>query len=224
MVIKNNIAIVCSLAMFSMSSCFQIIEEITLKNNGSGEMQITLNCSQSKSKLASVMLLDSVNGHKIPGEKDMLQFMNEAVDFLKKSQGITNVQKKLDLKNYIASVSFSFKDVASINGITKKLLEEQKFKSSYNSYFFEKGKGSFKRTYQYSPEMKSSFSKLKEKDQEIFKSASYTSITRFENKINSSSNKAAIISASGKAIMLKAAAMDLINGKTNISNNIQLTQ
>ncbi|MEJ0101467.1 MAG: hypothetical protein WDO19_02430 [Bacteroidota bacterium] len=35
------------LLLFSLSSCFQLIEEITMKNDGSGDMQITLNLSQS---------------------------------------------------------------------------------------------------------------------------------------------------------------------------------
>ncbi|MBC7866267.1 MAG: hypothetical protein H7X88_01925 [Gloeobacteraceae cyanobacterium ES-bin-316] len=210
--------------MLSLTSCFQVIEEITLKNNGSGDMQITMNLSQSKSKLASLMLLDSVNGYKIPKEKDIQQFMNETVDFLKKSKGITNIKKTVDLKNYIASVSFSFKDLSDINGITKKLLEKEKAKAPENSYAFDKAAGRVKRTYQHSPEMKQAYNKLKQKDKEVFKNAGFTSIFRFENAIASSSNKAAKISASGKAIMLKTTATDLIFGVVNISNNIQLAR
>lgn len=187
-------------------------------------MQITMNLSQSKSKLASIMLLDSLNGYAIPKEKDINRFMNETVDFLKKSNGISNIKKSVDLKNYIASVSFSFKEVSSINGITQKLLSQQKTKAPGNNYFFDKPSNTFKRTYQYSAEMKKEYSKLKPKDKEIFKTAGFTSIFRFENAITSSSNKTAKISPSGKAIMIKAAAIDLIFGVANISNNIQLAR
>lgn len=210
--------------LLSLSSCFQLIEEITLKDDGSGDMQITLNLSQSKSKLASIMLLDSVNGHKIPKDKDIQQFMNETVDFLKKSDGISNIRKSVDMKNYIASVTFSFKDVSKINGITKKLLEKQKTGGPENSYSFDKISNSFKRTYKHSTAMKDGYSKLDAKDKDIFKSAAYINIFRFSNNIATASNKAAKISPSGKAIMLNTPAMDLIYGTANISNIIQLSK
>ena len=187
-------------------------------------MQITLNLSQSKSKLASIMLLDSVNGHKIPKEKDIQQFMNETVDFLRKSEGIANIKKSVDMKYYIATLSFSFKDVSKINVITKKLLKEQKTEGPENIYSFDKTGFAFKRTYKHSPAMKDGYSKLNAKDKDIFKSASYVNIFRFQNNIASASNKAARISPSGKAIMLNTAAMELIYGTANISNTIQLNK
>jgi hypothetical protein len=210
--------------LFLCSSCFQVIEEITLKNNGSGDMQLTMNFSQSKSKLASIMLLDSMNGYRIPKEKDIQDYMNETVDFLKKSTGISDIKKTVDLKNYIASVSFSFKDISNINGITQKLMAKQKTKMPVINYFFDKSSAIFKKTYQYSADVKAEYSKLKTKDKEIFKTAGYTSIFRFDNAIASSSNKLAKISPSGKAIMLKSGALELINGQATLSNQIQLTR
>ncbi|RYF91612.1 MAG: hypothetical protein EOO03_00965 [Chitinophagaceae bacterium] len=207
-----------------LSSCFQVLEEVTLKNDGSGQMQLTLNFSQSRSKLASIMLMDSLNGHKIPTEKDIREFMNETVDYLKKSKGISNVRQSLDLKNYIATVNFHFQDLANINGLTKKLLEKEKNKAPVNSYVFEKASSQVKRIYQYSPAMKKEYDKLKPKDREVFKTAGFTSIFRFDKTITASSNKAATISPSGKAIMIKTTALGLIFGTANISNNIQLNK
>ena len=46
----------------TLSSCFQIIEEITMRNDGTGDVLLTINLSQSKTKVATVMLLDSVQG------------------------------------------------------------------------------------------------------------------------------------------------------------------
>lgn len=210
--------------VFLSSSCFQVIEEITMKSNGSGDMQLTFNLSQSKSRLASIMLLDSINGYKVPGEKDIHEYMNETVDFLKKSNGISNIKKSVDLKNYIFSVSFSFKDVSNINGITQKLMSKQKTKGPGNTYSFAPASGTFKRGYTYSAQMKTAYNNLKSKDREVFKTAGFTSIFRFEKMIASSSNKSAKISPSGKAIMLKASALDLINGTSNISNQVQLNK
>ena len=220
--IKHTIAFVAS--MVFLCSCFQVVEEVTVKNDGSGEMQLTVNFSQSRSKLASIMLMDSVNGHKIPSEKDIRDFMDETVAYLKKSKGISNVKKTLDLKNYIATVTFNFKDLADINGLTKKLLEKEKGKAPVNSYMFEKASSQVKRIYQYSPAMKKEYDKLKPKDRELFKTAGFTSIFRFDKTIASSSNKAAKISPSGKSIMIKTTALGLIFGSANISNSIQLNK
>ena len=220
--IRIIVAVLASLVM--LSSCFQVVEEVTLKNDGTGSMQLTLNFSQSKSKLASIMLMDSLNGNKIPSEKDIQQFMTETVDYLKKSKGISSVTKTLDLKNYIATVNFSFKDLSDINGLTKKLLEKEKGKAPVNSYAFEKATGEVKRIYQYSPVMKKEYDKLKPKDRELFKNAGFTSIFRFDKAIASSSNKTAKVSPSGKAIMIKTTALALIFGSANISNNIQLSK
>lgn len=170
------------------------------------------------------MLLDSVNGYKVPNSGDINEYMNETVDFLKKSNGISNIRKSVDLKNYIFSVTFNFNDVSNINGITQRLLAKQKTKSPGNSYVFDKVSQQFKRTYTHSSQLKADYNKLKTKDKEIFKTAGFTSIFRFEQLISSSSNKLARLSPSGKAVMLKVSALDLINGNSNLSNQIQLTR
>lgn len=210
---------------FCFSSCFQFIEEVNVRSNGSGDVKLTINLSQSKSKVASLLLLDSVNGHKVPTEKDIRKYMNEAVTDIKKYQGISNVAQSLDMKNYIATISFSFTDVSNLNNIIRKLTEKNKIKSSnFASYSYDKQTKVFKRDYQYSSETKAEYNKLKADDKNVFKTATYTSIFRFEETITANSNKLSKMSPSGKALMLNVPAMDLINGKTNISNNIQLAK
>ena len=123
---KIKVSLFLITILFSLSSCFQFIEEITLNANGSGTMKLTLNMSQSKSKLASIMLLDSVNNRKVPSQKDIQNYMTESVDYLKKADGISNVKKSTDLSNYILSLTFDFTDLSKINGLTKKMMEKQK--------------------------------------------------------------------------------------------------
>jgi hypothetical protein len=66
-----------------LSSCFEVIEEIAIKNDGTGDVVLTINLSQSKTKVASVMLLDSVQGYKVPSKQKIQQELNEAVAYLK---------------------------------------------------------------------------------------------------------------------------------------------
>ena len=98
-----------------LSSCFEVIEEIAMKNDGTGDVVLTINLSQSKTKVASVMLLDSVQGYKVPSKQKIQQELNEAVAYLRKSEGISNVKSTSDFNNYIATISFSFKDVSWLN-------------------------------------------------------------------------------------------------------------
>lgn len=208
-----------------LSSCFEVIEEIAMKNDGTGDVVLTINLSQSKTKVASVMLLDSVQGYKVPSKQKIQQELNEAVAYLRKSEGISNVKSTSDFNNYIATISFSFKDVSNINNITKNILAQQKIKATNtSSYTYNKASKTFSRKYQAIGSAKTEFNKLKAKDKAVFNGATYTSIYRFESVVTSSTNPASNVSKSKKAVMLKSNIMDLINGKINVSNSIQLSK
>ena len=208
-----------------LSSCFEVIEEISIKNDGTGDVVLTINLSQSKTKVASVMLLDSVQGYKVPSKQKIQQELNEAVAYLKKSEGISNVKSTSDFNNYIATVSFSFKDVSNINNITKNILARQKIKATNtSSYLYNKASKTSSRKYQAIGNAKTAFNKLKAKDKSVFNGATYTSIYRFESAVTSSSNPSSNVSKSKKAVMLKSSITDLINGKVNVSNTIQLSK
>ncbi|TCD29263.1 hypothetical protein EZ456_03620 [Pedobacter psychrodurus] len=208
-----------------LSSCFEVIEEIAMKNDGTGDVVLTINLSQSKTKVASVMLLDSVQGYKVPSKQKIQQELNEAVAYLRKSEGISNVKSTSDFNNYIATISFSFKDVSNINNITKNILAQQKIKATNtSSYSYNKATKTFSRKYQATGTAKTEFNKLKAKDKAVFNGATYTSIYRFESVVTSSTNPASNVSKSKKAVMLKSSIMDLINGKINVSNSIQLSK
>lgn len=212
--------ILCSL---SLTSCFEIIEEIKLFRNGSGEVVLTFNLSQSKTRVASVMLLDSINGYKVPSKKDINYELNAITNNLRNSTGISKVNSNVDFNNYIATISFSFKEVSNINNVFKNILARQDIQvPNQNLYSFNANNQVFIRKYQSDRNTISSFNKLKKEDKEVFKNAQFTSITRFEQSVKSVNNKSAIVSKSKKAVMLKANMMDLIYDKSNISNQIQL--
>ena len=208
-----------------LSSCFQIIEEINLTKAGSGNVNLTLNLSASKSKVASIMLMDSIQGYKVPDKNSINREMNEIVSYLSKSPGISNVAKKIDLENYIISISFDFQRIANINNITKNVLNKLKINAvSASSYAFDPKAMSFQRSYQHSREAVVQYSKLKPEVKNIFKEASYTSIYRFDTPVSSSNNPLAKMSKSRKAVMINVGMLGLINGNTDISNKIILSK
>lgn len=207
----------------SLSSCFEVIEEINIANNGSGDVTFTINLSQSKTKLSSIMLLDSVNGYKVPSEKELRGEINNAVVYLRKTNGISNVKSTADFDNFIASVSFSFKNVSNINNLTKSILKDQESKVLNNSsYNYNPESGLFVRKYEQFGSARTGFNKLKNADKEVFKTADYVSIYRFQSPVAKMNNSKAVVSKSKKAVMLKTSVMDIINGKASLSNQIQL--
>jgi len=209
----------------TLSSCFEIVEEINLRNDGTGDVVLTINLSQSKTKVASVMLLDSVQGYKVPSKQKIQQELAEAVVYLKKSEGISNVKSTSDFNNYIAAISFSFKDISNINNITMNILARQKIKATNtSSYSFNKATKTFARKYQAIGTAKSEFNKLKNQDKAVFNGAMYTSIYRFESPVTNVTNPASNLSKTKKAVMLKSSITNLINGKINVSNQIQLSK
>jgi len=225
-----NLKQFCKLSFFIfllplLSSCFEVVEEVSMRNDGTGDVVLTINLSQSKTKVASIMLLDSVQGYKVPSKQKIQQELDEAVAYLKKAEGISNVKSTADFNNYIATIRFTFKDVSNINNITKNILARQKIKATNtSSYTFNKFSKTFTRKYQPVSSAKAEFNKLKSKDKAVFNGATYTSIYRFESFVTSTSNPSSNTSKSKKAVMLKSSIMDLINGKINVSNQIQLSK
>lgn len=213
------------LVLCFFSSCFQIIEEVNVANNGSGTVNLTVNLSASKTKVASLMLLDSVNGYKVPSKQTIQKEMEEAVNYLKNSSGISNVKKTLDFDNYIATISFSFKNITNINHVNQNVLKKMKIKAINNSsYSFNPETGIFYRRYTHTKEALIEYNKLKPEVKNVFKEANYTSIYRFEKPVASSSNPLSKVSKTRKAVMLNTGIMGLINGKTNIANQIILVK
>jgi hypothetical protein len=218
---------VCFLLVLN-SSCFDILEEINLNKDGSGSVMLTVNMSKSKTKLASIMLLDSINGHKVPTDADINNAIQDVINHLKKSEGISNIKHTKDLENYIFSVSCDFKDITSLNGITSQLIKEQnkKEKTNFNTsnFAYDTANGVFERNFKYDAQMKKSFDYLKKEDRKIFDDASFVGIYRFKESVKDVSNKLAKVAPSKKAVMLKIDAMSLIHGEKTIQNKIQLSK
>lgn len=223
---KKYILLFCAvLSCMALSSCFDLVEQVDMKTDGSGAIKATLNMSKSRSKVASLMKLKSVNGINIPSEATIKKEMETAVKLLRNTTGISNVQYNLDFNNYIATISCDFQSINALNDFTKTLSKQFNSQiTSYNSYEFNNNTQSFKRNYTYMPSIGKEFSKLSAEDRKIFDEAYYTNIVRFNSPVKSSSHQEAKIASNRKAVLLKVKATDLITGKANLSNQITLTK
>ncbi|MEP7238326.1 MAG: hypothetical protein ABI685_10690 [Ferruginibacter sp.] len=210
--------------LISFQSCFEIIEQVFIKNDGSGNFQLVLNMSKSKTRLNSIIKMKTINGHDVPSKDEIKDKIADIEKTITKTSGISNVKTTIDFDNYIVGISCNFNKVTQINEAVKNiyLKENAKGKASEKIYDYDAAGGLFSRLNLFS--FKDEYKKLSNADKEVFASANYTSIFKFEGSVIAASNKETKISPSKKAVMLKLNALDIITEKRSIENKITLTK
>jgi hypothetical protein len=216
------LALLACLLLFQ--SCFEIVEEVFLKNDGSGNFQLTLNLSRSKTKLNSIITMKTINGHNVPSKEQIKNQVNEIERTVAKTAGITNVKTSMDFDNYIISMSCNFNKVTQLNNIVKNISDKGNKNKRWQekSFEYDAATGTFERLNKIS--LKDDYNKMSNADKEIFATANYTAIYKFENSATAVSNKETKIASSKKATMLKLNALDIITNKKSIENKIILTK
>ena len=202
-----------------LSSCFEIIEEITINKDGSGNILLTLNFSRSKSNINSIMLLDSVNNYKVPSEQEIKTRIAGIKSQITNISGVSNVKTNSNFEDYIFNISCNFTNVSVLNKVITSFNKNKDIEIN-KQFSYNKNTKTFTRTYNY--DLQKEVQKIKKKDKEVLKDASYTSIYRFQSPILSSKNKLAKISKSRKAIMLRVDVNEMVANKQNIKNTIKL--
>jgi hypothetical protein len=207
-----------------LSSCFEIVEQIFLKKDGSGNLQITLNLSKSKTKINSIRQMKTVNGHDVPSEAEIKRKITDIEKSVAKTPGLSAVKTTMDFDNYIATITCNFGKLNQLNGIVKSIAADNKGDARYNekSYNYDIATNIFERINKIS--LKKDYNKMSNADKEVFATANYTAIYKFENTVSSASNADAKISPSKKAVMLQLNALDVIMAKKSIENKISLTK
>ena len=208
--------------ILTLTTCFDIIDKISLKADGSGEYSVILNASKSKTRLQSISKMESINGKKVPKKSEIENKVNQASSVFKSVSGISNVKTSLDFDNFIIKLSCNFKKIENINSgleqlkaknIIGKTIPTQLYKQNVAEKTFIRNKiGSYKNDYD----------KLSKADKEVFGDATYTSILQFENVIRSQTNNSYTVSPNKKAIKLNGNILDLILQKKQIQNTILL--
>lgn len=61
-----------------LTSCFDILEKTNVKTDGSGEYTIILNGSKSKTRIASISKMETINGKKVPKKSEIESKIAEA--------------------------------------------------------------------------------------------------------------------------------------------------
>lgn len=206
--------------VFLFQSCFEIIEEVKMKDDGSGHFNFVINFSQSKTKINSVLKMQKINGYKIPSKDEIKKEASKLEALAQNSNGISNVKTNIDLTNYIFVVDLDFQKITNLNAVFLKLKNSKKIDPSITTDYFTFNDKKFIRS-QKVP-IKALYDKLEKADKEVFETAKYTSVYKFDSNIKSFSNKNATPSKSKKAIKLNSSVLNVINGNEKIENTIIL--
>jgi hypothetical protein len=209
------------LIFFVVSSCIEILDDITFNIDGSGTFRYTLNLSSSQVKINSILALDSLDGKRVPSLQDIQDRFVFFSEYLSTQEGISNVQIDTNYSNYICKIKCDFTNVYflqvgfhnSLQATFKKLEKEE---MSYD-WITWNGNVLTRKV----PDIdKMSLPSFKSEDSDLLKKGNYTSITRFENQIDSCDNPSAILSKNEKAVMLRKSVFDVINHHQVMDNII----
>lgn len=201
--------------LFILTSCVEIIDDIKLNLDGSGTFKYTVNLSQSKVNVNSILALDSIDGKKVMKLPEIKEKVSKFKTLLSKQKGITNVIISENYTDFIIKIQCDFESVDDLENAIKVALETKDDKSwvNYSDNKFSKGV----------PEYSMDFlNQLDNTNVEKLKLGSYTSIFRFDKPINEYSNKLSVKSKSGLALMTKTTPDKLLENPKILDNTVSV--
>ena len=205
--------------LFSLSSCFEIIEELDLKKDHSGDFTYTLNMSASRLELNTILKLDSFKGRAIPSAKDITADMDKAILLIRQSSGINKAVYTKNWEDYIFEFKISFDSLAALDRALNQTYQKlSKSKEPLKDRLLM-ANGLLKRTSRLN--RLSWFKKLNSKEVQDLSKANYTCVYRFQEKIKSQSNTHANTSKNGMASLLKSDIKSLLKQQKSVANTIK---
>lgn len=100
--------------LFSLSGCFELIEDTTIHKDGSGEYKLTVNLSASQTRLNSVMALDSIDGKKVPSEAEINKEIAAFTERMNSTDGISEATYSFSTDDWILKFSCSFDSLTAL--------------------------------------------------------------------------------------------------------------
>jgi hypothetical protein len=207
-----------------LSSCIEIIDDLSIHSDGTGTFKYSINLSSSKLKVNSILSLDSLDGKKVPDLAEIEGKITEFKNLLSQEPGISTVKTDLNTNDFILKITIDFNSISQLqSGIKSVLIRLSKEKDHYaieEDWISWDGKTLNRE----SPSAVTSKVKTFEySEMELLKSGTYTSITRFDKPILKTSNSNCKINPARTASMLQVNTFDLKNNNSLIENTITLT-
>ena len=213
-----------TVSLFTLGSCVQIIDDITVKSDGTGTFKYTVNLSSSKMKLNSILALDSLDGKKVPSIADIQEKIQYFREKLEKKEGISNIKVETNFTDFILKFQCDFQSVQALQKAIKEIvLEESKekdMKELEHNWLSWDGSKLVRSIPTITTE---TTTRLKAEDAEALKEGTYTSITRFDRPVEKFDNPQAQLSPNKLAVMLRTNPYSLSQNTELLENTIYLS-
>lgn len=210
--------------LFSFTSCIEIIDDVTVNNDGSGTMKYTINLSASKVKINSILALDSLDGKKVPSKDEIETKIASFIRKMKTKTGVSNVQMESNLTDFIFKFQCDFTSVAALQTAIKEVVEEETDDKNLKELDHNWMSWDGQKLVRSIPDVTIEKTKeLKAEDIELLKTGNYTSITRFERPVERFDNANALLSKNKLAVMIKTNPYLLSQNYSLLENIIYLT-
>ena len=205
------------------SSCLEILDDISFNIDGSGTFKYTVNLSSSQVKLNSILALDSIDGKKVPSINEIQEKIEVFTELLSAQEGISNVYIDTNYQQFIFKIQCDFSNVIDLqrgfeSSLKETLTQLENEEIAYDWITWD-GQVMVRKV----PDLdRWSLPSIKSEDSELLKKGYYTSITRFENKVNYFENPAAKLSKNERAVMLRKSAFEVFNDHEVMDNIIHV--
>jgi len=207
----------------SVSSCIEILDDVTYNPDGSGAFKYTINLSSSKLKINSILALDSLDGKKVPSKLELQEKVSDIVGVLNCQEGIHGVSLEENYDNYIFTLSLHFNDVESLLNAfsnTKEALENPSEPDKNDENWVSWDGVTLIRQI---PDLSTfKFRLVKKEDEELMRNGMYTSISRFIFPVEKIENPSAILAKNNKAVMLRSSLFDVFGNPSLMDNTISV--
>ncbi len=209
------------LPFFLLSSCIDLIDDLTINRDGSGVLKLSVNLSKSKLKVNSVLALDSLNGQRVPKLNEITDKIDFYADKIRHKEGIKTVSVSKNIEDFIFKFTIEFSNIEELELALKEILNEEN--NAWANFDFDWIKWEGNTLVRNNIKIPASqLNRLKVEDIENLKTGSYVSITRFQDPIIEYTNELAKLSADQRALMIKTSAFNLAENTQVLKNTIKV--
>jgi hypothetical protein len=212
------------ITLFSLNSCIEIFDDLTIHNDGTGTFKYNINLSSSKLKINSILALDSLNGVKVPSIEVVKSEISRIKAKFELKTGISNVSVESNFTDFIFKIKCDFTNVANLQTAIKEIVSEENLLKNADDLSHSWVSWEGQKLTRNIPDI--SFKKTKEfttNEIDLLTQGKYTSITRFDRPIEKFDNQSGKLSASKMAIMLQTNTYSLLQNAKLLENTIYLS-
>lgn len=209
---------------FTLGSCIEIIDDLTINSDGSGTFKYNINLSASKIKINSILALDSLEGKKVPSIEEIKEKINHFKSKFETKEGISNVTVESNFTDFIFKLKCDFSSLSALQNAVHQVIKEESLDKNVQELSEHWLTWDGDKLVRNIPEFNFKRTKnLNETEIEQLKQGKYTSVTRFDRPIEKFANTNAKLSPSKMAIMIQTNAYSLIQNVNLLENTIYLS-